>query len=81
MDLNVGRRIPNTFGLDVKAALWLEYASVEELEALIAAGRITAPYLHIGAGSNLLFVHDLRFLLHRLLHNVNPFLLHLNLLF
>lgn len=58
MDLKVGRRIPNTFGLDVKAASWQEYASVEELEVLIAAGRITAPYLHIGAGSNLLFVHD-----------------------
>ena len=48
-------KIPNTFGLDVEAAVFLEYSSVEELEKLIAAGRITSPYLHIGGGSNLLF--------------------------
>lgn len=51
-------KIPNTFGLDVKAAVFLEYKSVEELEKLIAAGRITSPYLHIGGGSNLLFTGD-----------------------
>ena len=45
------RKIPNTFGLDVEAAVFLEYSSVEELEKLIAAGRITSPYLHIGGGS------------------------------
>lgn len=49
------RKIPNTFGLDVEAAVFLEYSSVEELEKLIATGRITSPYLHIGGGSNLLF--------------------------
>ena len=49
------RKIPNTFGLDVEAAVFLEYGSVEELEKLIADGRITSPYLHIGGGSNLLF--------------------------
>lgn len=32
------RKIPNTFGLDVEAAVFLEYSSVEELEKLIAAG-------------------------------------------
>lgn len=48
-------KIPNTFGLDVEAAVFLEYGSVEELEKLIADGRITSPYLHIGGGSNLLF--------------------------
>lgn len=52
------KRIPNTFGLDVKAAVFLEYRTVEELEELIAAGRITSPYLHIGGGSNLLFTGD-----------------------
>lgn len=51
-------KIPNTFGLDVEAAVFLEYGSVEELEKLIAAGRITSPYLHIGGGSNLLFTGD-----------------------
>lgn len=58
MDDKNGIRIPNTFGIEANAAVWLEYASVEELEAMIAAGRIVAPYLHVGAGSNLLFVGD-----------------------
>ena len=49
------RKIPNTFGFDVEATVSLEYGSVEELEKLIADGRITSPYLHIGGGSNLLF--------------------------
>lgn len=52
------RKIPNTFGLDVEAAVFLEYSSVEELEKLIAARDITSPYLHIGGGSNLLFTGD-----------------------
>ena len=51
-------KIPNTFGLDVEAAVFLEYDSVEKLEELIAAGRITSPYLHLGGGSNLLFTGD-----------------------
>ena len=51
-------RIPNTFGFDVKAAVYAEYHSVEELEKWIAEGRITSPFLHIGCGSNMLFVKD-----------------------
>lgn len=57
-DFRKGRNIPNTFGLDVKAGRWLEYASVEELKALIAEGQISSPYLHVGSGSNLLFLGD-----------------------
>lgn len=65
------RKIPNTFGLDVKAAVYLEYDSVEELEKLIAAGRITSPYLHIGGGSNLLFTGDYRgVILHSLIGGI-----------
>ena len=45
-------RIPNTFGFDVKAAVYAEYHSVEELEKWIAEGRITSPFLHIGCGSS-----------------------------
>lgn len=37
-------RIPNTFGFDVKAAVYAEYHSVEELEKWIAEGRITSPF-------------------------------------
>lgn len=52
------KKIPNTFGLDVSALELLEYDSKEELEKLIAEGRITSPYLHVGSGSNLLFIGD-----------------------
>ena len=48
----------NTFGIDVSAERFLEYASVEELEKLIMQGAITTPFLHIGSGSNLLFTKD-----------------------
>lgn len=48
----------NTFGIDVSAKRFLEYASVEELKTLIVQGALTTPFLHIGGGSNLLFVKD-----------------------
>ncbi|MBQ8502417.1 MAG: UDP-N-acetylmuramate dehydrogenase [Bacteroides sp.] len=48
----------NTFGIDVKAAVFWEYSSEEELCTLIAGGFVTSPYLHIGRGSNLLFLGD-----------------------
>lgn len=48
----------NTFGIDVYAARFLEYASVEELKRYIMKGDITPPFLHIGGGSNLLFTKD-----------------------
>lgn len=48
----------NTFGIDVSAARFLEYTSVEELQQLIAQGAVTTPFLHIGGGSNLLFSKD-----------------------
>lgn len=53
-----GVKIPNTFGLDVQADVFVEYDSVEELEKLIADGRIISPFLHVGRGSNLLFLKD-----------------------
>lgn len=66
-----GKKIPNTFGFDVKADVWLEYESVEELERWIAEGRIASPYLHIGAGSNLLFAEDYKgTVLHSLIDEV-----------
>ena len=45
----------NTFGIDVTAANFLEYGSVNELKSLLAAKSVTSPFLHIGQGSNLLF--------------------------
>ena len=47
----------NTFGMDVKAKIFAEYASVEELRELLQRYQ-GEPMLHIGAGSNLLLTKD-----------------------
>lgn len=52
------KKIPNTFGIDVSASSFFEYSSEDELKELIDSGSITAPYLHMGGGSNLLFTKD-----------------------
>lgn len=48
----------NTFGIDVKAARFIEYHSVEEFGRFIANGCLDGNFLHIGSGSNLLFTQD-----------------------
>lgn len=48
----------NTFGINVTTAHFYEYASEDELRALIADKLVISPYLHIGGGSNLLFTGD-----------------------
>ena len=49
----------NTFGMDVKAACFIEYGSLEELESIFACpGDYPQPFFHIGGGSNLLFTGD-----------------------
>jgi len=45
----------NTFGIDARACRYEEYASEDELRALLQ-NDLPRPLLHIGAGSNLLFV-------------------------
>ena len=51
----------NTFGIDARAAHFVEYDSVEELQAFVRQ-RIengdNSPLLHIGVGSNLLFLNN-----------------------
>ena len=47
----------NTFRMKVKAALYIEYDSVEELQSL-DLGSLPQPVFHMGAGSNLLFTKD-----------------------
>ena len=49
----------NTFGMDVCAARFVEYESVDELRRfLLSPEAKTERLLHIGAGSNLLFTGD-----------------------
>ena len=49
----------NTFGIDVSANYFVEYDSVEELVQLIKSDLLEEnKFLHIGGGSNLLFVGD-----------------------
>ena len=51
----------HTFGMDVRTAHFVEYISVDELEALLARMQSeweTLPWLHMGGGSNLLFTSD-----------------------
>lgn len=48
----------NTFGMDVKASLFIEYVSVEELKHILLEHLQGKTWLHIGKGSNLLFMRD-----------------------
>ncbi len=59
----------NTFGMDVKAAVFAEYDNTDELQEILADSDIQSlmqqqqekgelPFWHIGAGSNLLFKGD-----------------------
>ena len=48
----------NTFGIAASAASFYEYSSIEELLSFISEGKLRKPFLHIGSGSNLLFVND-----------------------
>ena len=49
----------NTFGMDVKASLFIEYDSVEELKTVLRDYPLAdGAWLHIGGGSNLLFSND-----------------------
>lgn len=48
----------NTFGIDVLADRFIEYDTLSELRQLIDAKQIVEPFLHIGGGSNLLFIRD-----------------------
>ena len=47
----------NTFGIDAKARLFIEYYSLDELREVLKAHK-GEPILHIGQGSNLLFTRD-----------------------
>ena len=50
----------NTFGMDVRAALFFQYDTVEELRNILLSDDFTRRerFIHIGSGSNLLFEGD-----------------------
>ena len=49
----------NTFGMDVKASVFVEYDSVAELKSILSdKDYMAGSWLHIGGGSNLLFKGD-----------------------
>ena len=49
----------NTFGIEARAARFIEYHSEEELRRMVADGLFQErPYFCIGAGSNVLFTHE-----------------------
>ena len=50
-------KIPNTFGIDAKAKLFIEYYSLDELRQVLRDHK-GERILHIGQGSNLLFTRD-----------------------
>lgn len=52
-------KLHNTFGIEAVADEFLEYHSEDELLQFIEEGRLKGRLLHIGAGSNLLFVNPI----------------------
>ena len=62
----------NTFGIDVEAARFVEYGSVDELKSFLNSEKVDAPRLHIGKGSNLLFTGDFPgVILHSAIHGIS----------
>ncbi len=57
MNININYPIPNTFGIDAKARLFIEYYSLDELRQVLKEHK-GEQILHIGQGSNLLFTKD-----------------------
>lgn len=56
---NYNLKLHNTFGIEAVADEFLEYHSEDELLQFIEEGRLKGRLLHIGAGSNLLFVNPI----------------------
>lgn len=57
IERNISLLAYNTFGLDAKAKLFIEYYSVDELRQVLKEHK-GEKMLHIGQGSNLLFTRD-----------------------
>jgi UDP-N-acetylmuramate dehydrogenase len=62
----------NTFGIDAKADFIIEYNSVPELQEALQTEMVKSNrLLHVGSGSNLLFMHDFKgVVLHSLIKSI-----------
>jgi len=62
----------NTFGIDAKADYFVEYDSATDLQAVLQSGIVkNNKTLHIGKGSNLLFLNDFKgAILHSAIHTI-----------
>ncbi len=59
----------NTFGIDVNARMLVEYSSVADLKSIAP---VAEPFIHLGGGSNLLFLGDCStLLLHSLISGIS----------
>jgi UDP-N-acetylmuramate dehydrogenase len=71
---NISLKKYHTFGIDVKARYFVEYASVDELKSFLESGMLSEnKMLHIGGGSNLLFLKDFDgIILHSVIKGIEP---------
>lgn len=63
----------NTFGMDVRATLFFEYDTIEELRAFLMSDDFARHnrFIHIGSGSNLLFAGDYKgVVMHSAIHTL-----------
>lgn len=72
---NISLKNRNTFGIDIYADRLVEYYSIEELQDFIrcrVADGDKSPLMHIGGGSNLLFMNDFHgTVLHSCIQGIN----------
>lgn len=63
----------NTFGIDARADYFIEYDSASDLQAVLQSDIVkNNAILHIGGGSNLLFMHDYKgAVLHSAIHSIH----------
>ncbi|PIF01864.1 MAG: UDP-N-acetylenolpyruvoylglucosamine reductase, partial [Paludibacter sp.] len=62
----------NTFGIDVKTNYFAEYSTISELQEILKSDIVKSnPLLHIGSGSNLLFINDFKgVVLHSIIQSI-----------
>lgn len=71
IEKNYSLKEHNTFGIDVRAKMFIEYSSKDELIDYIEKEGLQPPFLHIGSGSNLLFLRDYEgVILHSLIKDI-----------